>query len=92
MALKHTKVRTQPKKAQIILEFLFSMIIVFVMMFGLFMIFRWVGYEFGWRRVEHDQRMLNSVVEDYRALDQGPIEQIDPYFHKPAKMNAAWGL
>jgi len=79
------------------------------------MIFRWAGYDFGWRRVDHDTELTKTVKEDYSAVclqatpvvvgpvtftvctqwalpTEGPIEQIDPYFHKPAKMNAAWGL
>jgi hypothetical protein len=114
MSLKHGRILGKSRQAQITLEFLFSMIIVFIMMFSVFMIFRWAGYDFGWRRVDHDKELTKTVKEDYSAAclqgqtipgpvpifictqwalpTEGPIEQIDPYFHKPAKMNAAWGL
>jgi len=95
------------KKGQITTEFTFTMVIVLIMTFSLIMTFRWVGYEFGWRRVDHDQRLMMDVEEDYIVntclrwqgadcvewlANQGPIEQIDPYFHRPAQINAAWGL
>ena len=94
------------RKGQITIEFTFTMVITLIMTFSLIMIFRWVGYEFGWRRVDHDQKLMMRVKEDYSApctqsigpvcvqwrAAEGPIEQIDPYFHRPAQMNAAWGL
>ena len=94
------------KEGQIILEFTFSMIIALIMLFGLMMIFRWAGYDLGWRRVDHDLKLTNAIKEDFGAtcvngvgpfcfgwtIKEGPIEQIDPYFHRPARMNSAWGL
>ena len=94
------------KKGQITTEFTFTMVIVLIMTFSLIMIFRWVGFEFGWRRVHHDQKLMMDVKEDYAAsclrmvgitcvewkVIEGPIEQIDPYFHRPSLMNSAWGL
>jgi len=101
---------------QIMVEFSFSMIVALVMLFSVMMIFRWSGFDLGWRRVDHDIKMMNVVTEDFRvgrclqgsiappipgvnlstcarfqSID-GPIQQVDPYFHKPLKMNSAWGL
>ena len=94
------------RKGQITTEFTFTMVLALIMTFSLIMVFRWVGYELGWRRVDHDQKLMMPVEEDYSATclqfigpacvewraAEGPIEQIDPYFHRPAQMNAAWGL
>ena len=104
------------RNGQIMVEFTFRMIVALVMLFSVMMIFRWSGFDLGWRRVDHDIKMLNVVTEDFRvgpclqasiappipgvtlspcaryqSID-GPIEQVDPYFHKPVRMNAAWGL
>lgn len=92
------------------IEFTFGVIIALVMLFSVMMIFRWAGYDFGWRRVDHDLKISNVVKEDFAVgsclktstksatgcarfhVVEGPLEQIDPYFHKPAKMGSAWGL
>ena len=108
--MKPVRKQNKKKTAQIMIEFSFSMIVALVMLFSVMMIFRWSGFDFGWRRVDHDIKLMNVVTEDfqvggclmlsasspsgcarYQFID-GPIEQIDPYFHKPLRMDAAWGL
>ena len=113
--LKRTMMNKEKNKfdeGQIMVEFSASMIIAMIMLFSVMMVFRWSGFDIGWRRVDHDLKMMNVVSEDfsvgdcvpgyrtaaspsgcakYQAID-GPIEQIDTYFHKPLKMRAAWGL
>jgi hypothetical protein len=98
MIIHRRKHNSSEAKGQIIMEFTFSMIIALLMLFSTMMIFRWAGYDLAWRRVDHDQKLTNAVVENFGGClppctpREGPIEQIDPYFHRPLRMNATWGL
>ncbi len=51
--------------AQVMLEFSFVMIMVFLFIFGTAMIFHWSGIDFGRRQATHDQDLVTPVVEDY---------------------------
>ena len=82
------------RKAQVMLEFAFCMIILFLMMYGIIMIFRWVGLDLGQRQQAH-QAVLEAPIDlayGQGAVNvvRGPLSQIDPYFYTPAKMNAVW--
>ncbi len=87
------------------LEFAFCMVVLFLMMYGLIMVFRWVGLDLGQRQQAHDALLTTDIVESYGgcvAYDMwgvctawsteadGPLRQIDPYFYKPTRMNAVW--
>jgi hypothetical protein len=63
------------------LEFVFCMIVLFLMMYAVIMIFRWVGLDLGQRQKAHETVLTASV---------SPLEQIDPYFYTPESMNAVW--
>ncbi len=103
---------------QVLLEFTFCMIIVFLMMYGLFMVFRWTGIDLAGRRKAHDALLTTSVHRSYSpscieshqytesdgdvvtvcdrlsdtiSKSDGPLKQIEPFFYKPAKINAVWG-
>ena len=93
------------RKAQVMLEFAFCMIILFLMMYGIIMIFRWVGLDLGQRQKAHESVLTAPIDSQYgqcvtfvpfvgctewRAVEAGPLSQIDPYFYTPAKMNAVW--
>ena len=109
------------RKAQVMLEFAFCMIILFLMMYGIIMVFRWVGLDLGQRRKAHEAVLeapidlaygtcvqvdggclvwdggippqcttYNETCVDYRAIERGPLSQIDPYFYTPSAMNAVW--
>ena len=83
----------QRKKAQVIIEFTFSMIIVMLMMFSLIKIFGWTGIDLVERRIGHDTTLRQAVnAPDYTSatIGDGPLGQIDPYFYQPVKMNAIW--
>jgi len=95
-------------KGQIIMEFIFSMMVLLLMIYGTMMVFRWTGVDLGNRRVAHDTILLRNINEDYSVTcdpnglvfgicttfweqaTEGPIEQIDPYFHRVSRMNAIW--
>ncbi len=92
-------------KAQVMLEFTFCMIILFLMMYGIIMVFRWVGLDLGQRQHAHEAVLTAPIDSRYgqcvnfvlpggcveqRAVEAGPLSQIDPYFYTPEKMNAVW--
>ncbi len=79
------------KKGQVMVEFTFCMIILFLMMYGLVMVFRWAGLDLSQREAAHDALLTSPIVEAYGAAPStGPLRQIDPYFYQPAKMNGVW--
>ena len=47
------------------LEFVFCMIILFLMMFAIVMIFRWVGLDLGQRQQAHDALLESDIDPDY---------------------------
>ncbi len=82
------------KKAQVMIEFAFCMIILFLMMYGIIMVFRWVGLDLGQRQQAH-QAVLEAPIDPAYggggvAVERGPLTQIDPYFYTPTTMNAVW--
>lgn len=77
-------------KAQVMVEFTFCMIILFLMMYGIVMVFRWAGLDLSQREAAHDALLTYPIDEDYGVASAGPLRQIDPYFYQPAKMNAVW--
>ena len=77
-------------KGQVIVEFTFCMIILFLLIYGTMMVFRWTGVDLVERRKASDALLVTPVVEDWGVFADGPIKQIDPYFYTPIKMNAVW--
>ncbi len=76
------------KIAQVTLEFIFSMIIVVLLVYGTIMIFRWSGLDMANRRYSHERLLTRDPVgETYEQI----LRQIDPHFHEPLKMNAILG-
>ncbi|MDP8213463.1 MAG: hypothetical protein P9X22_09305 [Candidatus Zapsychrus exili] len=68
--------------AQIIIEFIFCMTILLLMIYGTLMIFKWTGSDLVHRRIAHDELLIGGGGV--------PLNQIDPYFYTPIKMNAVW--
>lgn len=68
-------------RGQVMLEFTFSMIVLLLMIYGVMMIMQWMGKSYVERRKDHDALLTGGG---------SPRDQIDPYFHKPIKMNAIW--
>ena len=76
---------------QVMIEFTFCMIIVFLMIFSLTKIFEWSGREFTNRRQQHDTVLRSTATRDYvDPSDSEQIQQISPYFSGGADMNAIW--
>ena len=57
--------RATDKKGQVMLEFAFCMIILFLMMYGIIMIFRWVGLDLGQRQQAHQAVLEQSIDLQY---------------------------
>ncbi len=88
------------------LEFTFCMIVLFLMMYAIVMIFRWVGLDLGQRQQAHEDLLTTDIdpnygdclvfnmttmnCDDLRPIESGPLTQIDPYFYTPDAMNAVW--
>jgi len=69
------------------------MIVLFLMIFGTVMIFRWTGLDMADRRIAHDHALIESIKEDYGMgqRKQGPMKQLDTFFYTPrTSMNAIW--
>lgn len=78
-------------KAQVLIEFSFCMVVIFLMIYAAMMIFRWTGSDLAARRVAHDDLLTTNVEQRYGGtIANGPLKQIDPYFYRPGKMNAVW--
>jgi len=78
------------KKAQVILEFTFCMIIVLLMIFGITKVLIWTGAEFAARREAHENKLTTDIVQSYGDIRDGPLRQLDDYFYTPIKINAIW--
>ena len=94
------------KKGQVMIEFVFCMIILFLMMYGAIMVFRWVGLDLGQRQQAHEAVLTSEIDFTYGQcagsdlwgicvggevpVERGPLTQIDPYFYQPGSMNAVW--
>jgi len=51
--------------AQATIEFVFSMILVMFLAYGLIMVFRWGGVSLAERRMIHEKRLLSSIEENW---------------------------
>jgi hypothetical protein len=73
---------------QVILEFTFCMIVLFFMIYGVIMVFRWTGVDLAERRRAHMRVLKGSITKDWTDIHDGPIKQIKPYFFDAAPLNA----
>ena len=80
-------------KAQVLIEFTFAMVIIFLMIYGSIMIFRWSGMDLAEKRIQHEEVLTGTVgfQEFDHPKDALPMRQIDPQFYKPIEMNAVFG-
>ena len=100
------KFSKKSKQGQVTIEFMFSMIVVLLMIYALVMIFRWGGIDLIGRRQSHESKLLVQINEHYGACRQfnmvtytcdewfdihsGPMQQLDPNFCRVVPMNAIW--
>jgi hypothetical protein len=57
------------------------MIITLILVYALFMVFRWSGLDLAERRVAHELLLTNESLR--------PEQQLNPDFYKPRKLDAA---
>lgn len=79
-----------PFRGQAIIEFTFSMVIVFIIFYSTIKIFEWSGIDMVKRRVAHDTLMTTNIEEAYQNLESSPLKQIDTIYTKATPMNAIW--
>jgi len=92
-------------RGQVIVEYTFCLIIVFLMVYSMIKIFRWSGVNLAQRQKDHQTLLIAPINPDVgKCLDydingvclarveesEGPLKQIDPYFSDPLPMNAVW--
>lgn len=78
-------------KGQVIIEFTFCMIIIFLIIYASIKIFFWSGEEFIKRRKGHEAVLFNNaVIESYTHISQGPLRQLDSQSYGITKINAIW--
>ncbi len=87
---RETRDEGRGTKSQVLIEFSFCMVVIFLMIYATMMIFRWTGSDLAGRRVAHDDLLTTDVEQRYGTIADGPLKQIDPYFYRPTKMNAVW--
>ncbi len=68
------------------LEFIFSMMVVFIIIYSLVMVLRWSGLDLAERRLSHSTQLTENIVQDYINAEDGPLKQIDPVFKQPLEL------
>ena len=67
MKIRDTRyeIRDTNQKGQVMVEFTFCMIILFLMMYGTTMVFRWVGLDLGRRQDAHEELLKSDIDPSY---------------------------
>lgn len=76
--------RASTKKAQVMLEFVFCMIVLFLMMYAVIMIFRWVGLDLWERQQAHRAVLEQDIDPEYGQCLGGMMFGICPPENKVA--------
>ena len=81
----------EKQEGQAMLEFCFSMIIVFLLIYGTMMTLRWTGMDLAQRRIAHDNVLLTPIIESYLNRESSPMRQVETSFYgNPFPMNTIW--
>ena len=76
----HRNTAILKESGQATIEFTFAMIITLILVYAMFMVFRWAGLDLAERRVAHEELLTRDVK---------PEQQLNPDFFKPRKLDAA---
>ncbi len=79
---------------QVMLEFVFSLMVVLLLLYAVVKVFSWTGSSLVERRKAHDQKLTTPISEEFNPstqMSQGPLNQIDPFYYKKKKVRAVWG-
>ena len=76
------------KKAQVVLEFLFCMVVLLLIIYGCIMAIRWGGMSMVQVGIDHDHSLTGSVDEEWTHTTQSatPYHQLDPAFYSELPM------
>ena len=88
ITLDSQKGKKNLRKAQVVLEFTFCMIVLFFMIYGVIMVFRWTGVDLAERRRAHTRILTQGINKNWHDLEDGPMAQIRPHFFDIEPMNA----
>ena len=84
------QVRNDTKtRAQVTLEFTFSMILVLLLMYGVIRVMGWLSLTLAERRVAHDHSLIKRTdVENWKDIykDPSPLLQLQPEFYTTNKL------
>lgn len=81
--------RHRLKKAQASIEMLLALVVVVMMVFSVLKVAAWTGLEMVKVQKDHENKL--STGGNLSAPGAaGAMGQIDPYFHAPRKIKAAW--
>lgn len=61
------QVVVKPAHGQVMVEFTFCMIIIFLMIYAIMMVLRWTGVDLAERRIAHEQQLRTGITQDYGA-------------------------
>jgi len=67
-----------PRKAQVIIEFSFCMIVLLLMLYSTMMIFHWSGIDLVGRRIAYDNSLFLPVSQDYSVSYDGTFFGLNP--------------
>ncbi len=70
------------KSGQSMIEFTFAMMVTLLLIYALFMVFRWAGMDLAERRFAHEHLLTNEALR--------PEQQLNPDFFKPRKIEGAF--
>jgi hypothetical protein len=68
---------------QVIIEFTFCMIVVFLMIFGLAKVFTWTGRDLAERSIAHDRLLASPVDPNYQCVEVFVPPDFDPMHPDP---------
>jgi len=77
------------KRAQVTLEFTFSMVLVLLLMYGVVRVMGWLSLTLAERRVAHEHSLtLRTDVENWKDIykDPSPLLQLQPEFYATNKL------
>ena len=75
------------EEGQVTMEYMFCLIVVMILMYGVFMAFRWVGVELANRRIQYDKTITANVADNWKDIKKSPLKQLSPNFYQSGKMN-----
>jgi len=83
--------RLKGSTGQAVLEFTFSIFVIFLFIYAFIKVFQWTGIGLAERRQIHEKVLTRDIIEGWSTAADGPLKQIDPFFYKQRRIKAVWG-